>query len=127
AGNHAAHLVGRRAGLALPGGAVLLDAWRLVAAGEDFRAADQDARIDAEGVAEQAEHDDGADTEPATAAHRNTHAAAHPAAGVVATVVDVVAVAKIIVAHGGFPLFLPLGGHSGPCSACLPNGNAAQR
>ena len=47
--------------------AVGLVARRLAAAGEDFGAADQDARIDAEGVADQAEHDDGADAETAAA------------------------------------------------------------
>src|SRR5205085_4576940 len=81
------------------------------AAGEDFGAADQDARVDAEGIAEQAEHDDGADAEPATAAHRNAKAAAtaHAAAAVVATVFDIVAAAKIIVTHGGFPLIAVAG------------------
>ena len=85
----------------------MLVARRLAAAGENFRAADQDARIDAEGIAEQAEHDDGADAEPAAAAHRDAEAAAATAAAaVVATVVDVVAAAEIIVTHGGFPSFL---------------------
>ena len=89
--------------LAGPGPAIGLVGRRLAAAGEDFRAADQDARIDAEGVAEQAEHDDGADAEPA-AAHRKAEAAAtaHSAAAIVATVLDIVAAAEIIVTHGGF-------------------------
>ncbi len=108
AGDHAPHLVGGRAGLALSGGTILLVARRLAAAGENFRPADQDARVDAEGVAEQAEHDDGADAE-AAAAHRDTEAAAtHAAAAVVATVLDVVAAPEIIVTHGGFPSFRPV-------------------
>src|SRR4029453_8193611 len=83
-----------------------------VAAGEDFGAADQDARIDAEGIADEAEHDDGADAEPATA-HRQAKTAAtatHSAAAIVATVVNVVAAAEIIVTHGGVsssPAVLP--------------------
>ena len=79
---------------------------RLAAAGENFGAADQNARIDAEGVADQAEHDDGADAEPA-AAHRQAEAAAaaHAAAIVVATVIDIVAAAEVIVTHGGISSF----------------------
>src|SRR6202043_2986626 len=102
AGDHAAHLVGRRAGLGGPGPAIGLVARRLAAAGENLRAADQDARIDPERVADKAEHDDGADAEPA-AAHRKAEAAAtaHSAAIVAATVLDVVAAAEIIVTHGG--------------------------
>src|SRR5262249_30706313 len=61
--NHAADLVLRRAGLGRPRLAIGLVAWRLVTAGEDFGAADQNARIDAEGVADKAENDDGADAE----------------------------------------------------------------
>ena len=84
---------------------------RLAAAGEDFRAADQDARIDAEGIADEAEHDDGADAEPA-AAHRQAEAAAaaHSAAAIVATVIDIVAAAEVIVTHGGFSSFQLAGG-----------------
>src|SRR3954469_6303488 len=74
AGDHAAHLVGRRAALGRGGLAIGLVGRRLAAAGEDLGAADQDARIDAEGVADQAEHDDGADAEPAAA-----HGEAEPA------------------------------------------------
>jgi hypothetical protein len=67
-----------------------------------FRAADQDARVDAEGVADKTEHYDGADAESA-AAHREAKAAAtaHSAAAVIAPVIDIVAAAKIIVTHGG--------------------------
>src|SRR6185437_12146958 len=78
-----------------------------MAAGEDLSAADQDARIDAERVTDQAEHDERADAEPA-AAHRKakaTAAAAQSAATVVATVLDVIAATEIIVTHGAFPSF----------------------
>jgi len=89
----------------------VLIARRLVAAGEDFRAADQDAWIDAEGVADKAEHDDGADAEPA-ATHRQAEAAAtaHSAATVAATVIDLVAAAEIIVNACGFSSFQHEGG-----------------
>src|SRR5207244_5952755 len=99
----------RRGGLALPGGTSGLIAGRLsAAAGENFRAANQDARVNAEGIAEQPEHDEGADAE-AAAAHRDAEsAAAHASAAVFATVFDVVAAAEIIVTHGGFPSFQPL-------------------
>ena len=102
AGDHAADFVGRRALLGRRGLAIGLIGRRLVAAGENFGTADQDARIDAEGVADDAEHDDGADAEPA-AAHRQAEAAtaAHSAAAVVATVIDIVAAAEVIVTHGG--------------------------
>ncbi len=75
AGDHAADLVARRTGLGRPRLAIGLVGRRLAAAGQDFGAADQDARIDAEGIADQAEHDDGADAEPATA-HRQAETAA---------------------------------------------------
>src|SRR5712672_3976142 len=75
AGDHAAHLVGRRASLGGTGPAIGSLARRLSAAGENFRTADQDARIDAEGITNEAEHDDGTDAEP-TAAHRKSEAAA---------------------------------------------------
>ena len=101
AGDHAAHLVGWRAGLDGSGSAIGFIS--LAAPGQNFRAADQDARIDAERVADQAKDDDGADAEPA-AAHRNakTAAPAHSAAIIAATVFDVVAAAEVIVTHGGF-------------------------
>src|SRR4051794_10902189 len=103
AGDHAAHLVGRRAALGRGGLAIGLVGRRLAAAGEDLGAADQDARIDAEGVADQAEHDDGADAEPAAAHGEAEPASSTAAATIVATILDVVAAAEIIVAHGGFP------------------------
>src|SRR5258705_12938295 len=92
-GDHAAHLVGRRAGLGGRRPAIGLIARRLPT-GENFRAADQDARIDAEGVADETEHNHGADAEPA-AAHRKTEAATTAAApaAVIATVIDIVAAA----------------------------------
>src|SRR6266446_7423752 len=106
AGDHAAHLVGRRTGLDRPGSAIGFIS--LAAAGQNFRAADQDAGIDAERIADQAKDDDGADAE-AAAAHRNAKAAttAHSAAIIAATVFDVVAAAEIIVTHGGFSLIQP--------------------
>src|SRR5579871_966741 len=104
-GDHAAHFVGRRAGLAR-GRAVGLIGRRAAAAVEDFRAADQDARINPERVGDQAKHDDGSDAEPATA-HRQPEAAAtasaEHAAAVVTSVFDIATAAEIIVTHGGFP------------------------
>jgi hypothetical protein len=78
----------------------------LLAAGEDFRAADQKARVDAEGITDKSEDDDGSDAKAATATHRNTKttAATHSAtAAVIATVIDVIAAAEIVVTHGGIP------------------------
>ena len=90
--------------------AIGLNARRLTAAGENFRAADQDARVDAERVADEAEHDDGADTEPAAAQGKTeTASATHSAAIIAATVLDVVAAAEIIVTHGGSSSFQPAG------------------
>src|SRR5665213_2094047 len=100
--DHVAHVVGRYAGLGGARGAVGLSGRGLAAAVENFGGADQDARIDAEGVRDKAEHDDGADAKPTTA-HRQTEAAAHAAAGIVATVFDVGAAAEIIVLHRAFP------------------------
>ena len=74
----------------------------MLAAGENFRAADQDARIDAHRPADQAEHDHGSNAEPATSAHRKTEAAtaaAESPATIVAAIVDVVAAAEVIVTH----------------------------
>ena len=77
-------------------------AWRLTSAGEDFGASDQQPWINPERVANQAQHDDGADAEPATS-HRKAKAAAAHSAIFAATVLDIVAAAKIIIAHRGFP------------------------
>ena len=82
----------RRVGL--PVGLLVLRA----AAGDHFGAADQHARIDAERPADQAEHDHGADAEPA-AADRKAETAAAEAAAVTAIVLDIVAAAEIIPAH----------------------------
>src|SRR5205814_3465209 len=100
-GDHAAHLVGRCA-LLCGSRAIGLIAWRVTtAARENFRATDENARIDSERVAHESEHDDGADAESA-AAHRQTEAAtAHSTAFIVATVLDILAATEVIVAHGG--------------------------
>src|SRR6266404_2418093 len=104
AGNHAAHFVGRRAGLAGGRSAIGLIVRLTHAAGENFPTADQNPRIDAEGIADKAEHDHGADAEPATA-HRQAETAAHSTTAIiVATVFNVVAATEIIVTHGGFSL-----------------------
>src|SRR5215468_10796307 len=71
------------------------------AAVHDLGAADQDARIDAERPAEQAENDDGSDPD-AAAADRDAHTAAAEATFVAARVLDIVAAAKIIPTHDGF-------------------------
>ena len=82
----------RRAGVrpAAPGCCCL----RPAAAGQNLRAVDQHARIDAEIPADQADDDDGADAEPAGAAR---HAAARRAR--FAIVFDIVAAAEIIPTH----------------------------
>ncbi len=107
AGDHAAHVILRRSGLRRTRPAVGLIARSLAAAaGEDFRPPDQDARIDADRPADQAEHDHGSNAEAAASAHRKAEAASsttHPAAAVVAAVVDVVAATEVIVAHGASP------------------------
>ena len=92
--------------LGLGGAAIGLIARRLAAAAvENFGAADQDARIDAEGVADKAEHDQGADAKPAAADRKTESASPAAAAAAVATVIDVVAATEIIVTHGAFPSF----------------------
>ena len=71
-------------------------------------------------VADKAEHDEGADAEPA-AAHRKAKAAAtaDSAAAVIATIVDVAAATEVIVTHGAFPYF--------PCIATRRSGPADRR
>ena len=64
---------------------------------EHLGAADQQARIDAERPADDAEHHDGADAEPA-AADRHADAAA-TAAAIAAAILDVVALRQIVLAH----------------------------
>src|SRR5262249_6308214 len=71
------------------------------AAVHDLGAADQDAWIDAERPAEQAENDDGSDPD-AAAADRDAHTAAAEATFVAARVLDIVAAAKIIPTHDRF-------------------------
>src|SRR5262245_30963749 len=97
-GDELAHLVAGRAGvpLAVARGAFVL---RLAPAAHHLGAADQEARIDAERPADEAEHHDGADPQAAGAA-RHAEAAA-PAAGIafVAAILDVVAAAEILPAH----------------------------
>ena len=99
-------LVLRRAGLArtLDG---CSHAW-LVAAGEDLGAADQQARIDAERPADEAEHHDGADRQPA-AAHGQPPKPPPPAAAtaaLAATILDIAAFRQIFQAHA-FLLAVP--------------------
>src|SRR5579872_267130 len=100
AGNHAAHFVGRRAALDGAGSPVGLVGRRLATSAQDLRAADQDPRVDAKRIADQAEHDIGSDAKPAPADRKPDTAAPHSATAIVATVLDVVAAAKIIVTHG---------------------------
>src|SRR4051794_27705370 len=89
-----AHLVARRAGLAGGLGLLLLVS---AAAADHLSAADQQARVDAERVADDAENDDGADAET-TATERETKAA--PAASAIAAAIfDVVALRQIIKPH----------------------------
>ena len=68
-------------------------------AGQDLGAADEQARIDAERPADDAEHHDGADAQSA-AADRETAAAAAAEAALVASILDVAAFRQIIQAHG---------------------------
>src|SRR5260221_5349200 len=66
AGDEITHLVFRRAGRPRRGRIVALILCGRSAAAENFRAADQNAWIDAESISEDTEHQDGADPEPAT-------------------------------------------------------------
>ena len=87
-----AHLVARRAGLARRPARLLVV---LPATGEHLGAADQQARIDPERIADDAEHHDGADAEPAP----TDREAAATTAAVTAAILDVVALRQIVVAH----------------------------
>jgi hypothetical protein len=79
----------------LPDGLLLLAAAR-----HHLGAADQDARIDPERVADNAEHHDGADAEPATAhAHGQAEAAATAARAIAAAIFDILAFGHIIETH----------------------------
>ena len=73
----------------------------LLTAGEDLRATDQQPRIDAERVADDAEHHDGADAEPA-ASHREAAATTAAVAAIAAAILDVVALRQIFPAHVRF-------------------------
>src|SRR4051794_21883206 len=88
-----AHLVARRAGLAGWLGLLLL----VGAAADHLGAADQEARIDAERVADDAENDDGADAQTTTT-ERETKATP-PAAAIAAAIFDVVALRQIVKPH----------------------------
>jgi hypothetical protein len=57
------------------------------------------ARIDAEGITDQAQNDNGADPQAATSTHRDAEPAASAAVVTVATVIDIAAAAEIIVTH----------------------------
>jgi hypothetical protein len=81
------------------------------AAGEDFGAADQHPRIDAERPADQAEHHDGADAQ-AAAADRHPETAAKTAAALfAAAVLDVAALVQIFPAHRFAPSPIPQPGN----------------
>ncbi len=88
-------VVARRAGAALRLARHLLLLLR--SAGEDFGAADQEPRVDAERIADDAQNDDGADAE-ATTADRHA-AAAETSAAVAAAIIDIPAFRQIIQAH----------------------------
>ncbi len=72
---------------------------RLTGAGQDLGAADEQARIDAERPADDAEHHDGADAQSA-AADRKTAAPAAAVATIGASILDVAAFRQVIQAHG---------------------------
>src|SRR2546423_968735 len=91
------HLQVVRFGLAR--GALLL-LIRLSAAGHHLGAPDQDARIDAKRVADDPEHHDRADAEPAAAqAHGQAEAAATAAAAIAAAILDVLAFRHVVETH----------------------------
>jgi hypothetical protein len=74
-----------------------------LSAGQDFSAADQDARVDADRPTDQAEHNDRTNAEATASAHRKSETAASAAATVVAAIVDIIAAAEIIVTHRKSP------------------------
>jgi hypothetical protein len=65
-------------------------------AGEDFRAADENARIDAGEIADQGENDDDAEAEAPRAAERRPAARA-------ATILDIRRLGSVFPFHGGLP------------------------
>ncbi len=109
AGHEGAHLVGGRPTPAITRDTAIradrtVHLLRLGAAAIDhLSAANQNAGIDAERPADQPEHDNRTDAEPAATAHRYAETASAAAkaatAFVVTAVIDVVAAAKIIPAH----------------------------
>ena len=106
AGDEAAGVVAGRPGAArLPARLGRLLDLRIAAARQDFGAADQDAGIDAERPADQAEHDDGADAESAAADRKTESAAA--ATGFTAAILDVAALFQIIQTHRSAPSCCP--------------------
>src|SRR5882762_3016782 len=73
------------------------------AAGKDLGAADQDARIDAEGPADQAQHHNGADPEPAATPRQAEAAAAKPAARFAAAILNIFALFGVVQTHCSAP------------------------
>ncbi len=113
--HEAADVVARRAGAPrLPARRRLARRLLLVArpaAGEDFGAADQHPRVDAERPADQAEHHDGADAQAAAADRHPETAAIAAAALFAAAVLDVVALVQIFPAHRFAPSPIPQPGN----------------
>jgi len=65
-------------------------------------APDQQARVDAERIADDADHHDGADAEPAPA-HADRKTTTSAPAAVATTILDIVALRQIVVAHPSSP------------------------
>src|SRR5258708_21657281 len=73
------------------------------AAGKDLGAADQDARIDAEGPADQAQHHNAAHPEPAAAHQEAEAAAAKPAARFTTAILNIFALLGLVQTHCSAP------------------------
>jgi hypothetical protein len=97
-GDEAAHVVLRRAG-APRGRRRLLHLW-LALAVQHLRAADQQARIDAERPADQAEDHDGTDAQAAATDRKAETAPAAAVAAFAASILDVAAFLQVVQAHG---------------------------
>src|SRR5215471_8072193 len=95
--DEASHVVLRRGGAPRRGRRLHL---RLAGPGEDFGAADEQARIDAERPADEAERHDRADAQSATADRNAKPATAAEAAALRASVLDVAAFRQIVQPHG---------------------------
>src|SRR5262252_148236 len=96
-GDESADIVARLAGAPrLPARHRLLD---VRAAGQNFGAADQNARIDAERPADQAQHHDGADPETAATDREAETATAEAAARFTAAILDIVALLGFVQTH----------------------------